>query len=309
MDRCSVSGLYQTYIEKKASGEVLDNLGAKTWWKQCPQSVRQAVYNQIYTPPPTPDDPSYCDDYGFNAIFNALSEQCECTNGTVMKNNKCVTPPYCGTNATYSGQSGQCECNYGYKKQGKACVVGNCTANSAYNPKTGMCECGYGYVVKDNKCVSELSACGSGGIYSRESGKCSCLSSYYLKNGQCVSKQSCGLGGTFNTTTETCTCGKNYVMEDGTCVLGDLTCGYLETFNSTTKKCECFSDYVKQNGKCISPMDVGREACKARDPKADIDYSTKACLCRYGYKADSSHSSCIEKNANEFPSNSDRELY
>jgi hypothetical protein len=43
VDTCSVSGLYEVYMAHKARGEKMTGLSGKTWWNQCPLSVRQAV--------------------------------------------------------------------------------------------------------------------------------------------------------------------------------------------------------------------------------------------------------------------------
>lgn len=252
LDRCSASGLYQTYIEKKASGEVMESLSSKSWWSKCPQSVRKSVYGKIFTPPPSPDDPYYCSGFGSSSIYNALSEQCECTYGTVMRNNRCVKPPYCGASATYSAQSGQCECNFGYKKQGKSCVSVSCTANSVYNPKSGSCECNQGYLVRDGKCVSAITLCGIMGKYNPNTHECvECDYDSYLKNGDCRREPDCGIGGTFNPVTETCTCSQYDILKNGKCVDGSSSCGYYEDFNITTKKCECGLPYdLRVDGKC-----------------------------------------------------------
>jgi hypothetical protein len=98
-------------------------------------------------------------------------------------------------------------------------------------------------------------------------------------------------------------------MKDGACINGNLSCGFLESFNETTKQCDCVSDYVRVDGKCTSPLQAGNARCKAMDTNASMDYSSKACLCNYGYKADASHKSCISKDLYEFPSNSQREIY
>lgn len=47
VDECSTAGLLKVYKDRKAKGEKMDNLSAKTWWFKCPASVRQAVHKMI----------------------------------------------------------------------------------------------------------------------------------------------------------------------------------------------------------------------------------------------------------------------
>jgi hypothetical protein len=47
-DTCSEDGLYASYMAHKSRGEVMSGLSQKTWWKKCPQSIRQAVYEIFY---------------------------------------------------------------------------------------------------------------------------------------------------------------------------------------------------------------------------------------------------------------------
>lgn len=273
LDRCSTSGLLQTYLEKKASGENMEQLSTKSWWKKCPQANRTAVYNQVYTPPPSPTDSDFCASFGTTAIYNALSEKCECTFGTVLIGSKCVNPPYCGTTATYSSVTNQCECNYGYRKSGKSCVAVSCTPNSAYNPKTNTCECYTGFLVKDGKCVSSMLLCGYTGKYDVVSGKCtSCGFDQYLQNGNCIDKPSCGLGS-FNETTKQCDCGYGFYKKDGNCVIQPSCFG--GTFDPPTGGCTCNKDYYAKDGQCKYRKYCGEGG--------DFSTEDERCICKPGY--------------------------
>lgn len=48
VDSCSIQGLYDQYVSRKAKGESMAGLSTKSWWKKCPQSVRQEVYDRIH---------------------------------------------------------------------------------------------------------------------------------------------------------------------------------------------------------------------------------------------------------------------
>ncbi len=46
-DTCTVDSLHAAYLAHKAKGERMSRLSSKSWWKKCPASVRQAVYQLL----------------------------------------------------------------------------------------------------------------------------------------------------------------------------------------------------------------------------------------------------------------------
>lgn len=127
-----------------------------------------------------------CEQQGYKAKFNVMSNNCECTYDFVKINGVCQDAPYCGENAHYDEQQ-KCLCNSGYKKEGGKCVQPDCTLNSSYNSATDTCQCNAGYLVRDGQCKSAILLCGLFGKYDPSNGNCvQCDIGYELQGRDCV---------------------------------------------------------------------------------------------------------------------------
>ncbi len=156
-----------------------------------------------------------CDQYGFMATYDILTDSCKCMSGYVfgkdiMGNATCVSGSgVCsdkyGYNSKYDSISNSCECSYGYTFGKDSIGRTKCVSydsictdklgySSRYNSLEDICECSYGYLISEGKCVHGETYCSSKhGLYSSydsTSNICECDDGYtFDDDNECVKKQ------------------------------------------------------------------------------------------------------------------------
>jgi hypothetical protein len=153
-----------------------------------------------------------CEEFGYMATYNSLTDSCECMSGYVMEKN---------TFGDFTCVSGNSVCSHKYG------------LHSRYDSLSNSCECSYGYTLgKDSigrtQCISQDEVCrnqlGFSSRYNSLSGKCECQSGYVIYNGKCslgstVCTRKHGIHSSYDRLSNSCECNDDYTLDDsGTCV-------------------------------------------------------------------------------------------
>lgn len=174
-----------------------------------------------------------CPEY---SIYNNRTSRCDCVQGYVLNNGKCIIktrpplpetplpiqPSPCGANMNYVNL--QCICKTGYHLIGGICIA--CEAGKFFDASLGICRI----------------PCQANEVYNINFERCDCAKGAFRIDGACTT---CPGNTTYNPTSQKCVCPDGYRNQGNYCVVG---CGVNEIL--LNGKCCCKTGYYPVEGIC-----------------------------------------------------------